>query len=95
MEQRSFSDVRPDVVASLLKNNNLILVRNNGISEWNRVVYVVTEDAQPTASGGSTVLFKPKYTAPTGLQRALSWLTSRLLVRALRVIYQDMEMILI
>ena len=64
MEQRSFSDVCPDVVVSLLKKNNLILVRNIGISEWNRVVYVVTKDAQPTASGGSTVLFKPKYTAP-------------------------------
>ena len=64
MEQRSFSNVCPDVVASSLKKNDLILVRDNGILEWNRVVYAVTKDAHPTASGGSTVEFKAKYTAP-------------------------------
>ena len=64
MEQRSFSNVCPDVVASSLKKNDLILVRENGTSEWNQIAYVVTKDAYPTASGGSIVQFKAKYTAP-------------------------------
>ena len=65
MAQRLFSDFCQDVDASLLKKGNLVLIKEHDSLEWIRVVYSVTKDASPKASGTSTTVeFKPKYTAP-------------------------------